>query len=110
MTTVAIADEPLENPHRFTSDAHHRLYLGRDGKPTPICVQDFDYRDYDDERFLTTDAYDTELNANIALNRLLVERMRAEDFAPEEASRLAAAGMPLTRQQALDAVLSAGRP
>ena len=50
---------------------------------------------------------DSENDAEQALNALLVERMRAGDFAPDEARRLANAGMPLTRLQALDAVLGA---
>lgn len=38
-------------------DVHYRHYLGRNGKPVVICVQWFDYPDYDPARFLSGVAF-----------------------------------------------------
>lgn len=56
--------------HRFNPDVHYRLYDGRSG-PTVICVQDFDYLDYDGTKFLSSQAWDNELEAEWALIRLV---------------------------------------
>lgn len=44
-------------------DVHFRHYLGPDGQPTVICVQDFDYHDYIADRFLSTVIFNTENEA-----------------------------------------------
>lgn len=54
------------DPHRDRGDVHYRLYRGRDGRPTTICVQWFDYFDYRDERFLSYEAFDREADAERA--------------------------------------------
>lgn len=59
------------DPHRFNPDPHYRLYLGRNGRPVVICVQDFDYYDYDASRFLSPDAWDNQADADAALAALL---------------------------------------
>lgn len=106
MSTLAVADVALPNPHAHRDDVHHRLYLAPSGEPTVICVQWFDYFDYAPERFLTVEAYEQETDAAIALNELLTERTRAVDFAPVTATRLIRAGVPVSRLQALDAALA----
>ena len=59
------------DPHRHTRTAHYRLYLSpRTNRPTVICVQDFDYDDYNADRFLSPEAWDTEEAAERALSRL----------------------------------------
>jgi hypothetical protein len=62
--------------HRFNPDVHYRIYLGRDGKATVICVQDFDYPDYDEARFLSPDAWDDEADADVALGHLIAYAAR----------------------------------
>lgn len=52
---------------------HYRLYLGHDGQPTAICVQDFDYPGYEQNRLLSNKAFDTEDEANDALRLLLAD-------------------------------------
>lgn len=59
--------------HMSNPDVHHRLYLGRDGKPTIICVQDFDYPDYDQGRLLSNKAWTDEADANEAMRTLLAD-------------------------------------
>lgn len=59
------------DPHRYNSDVHYRLYLDHKGKPAVICVQDFDYPDYDPARFLSPDAWNNEADAELALSALL---------------------------------------
>jgi len=54
--------------HHFNPDVHYRLYVGhRDNTPTVICVQDFDYFDYDARRILSSQAWQTEAEAEAAL-------------------------------------------
>lgn len=60
----------MTDPHRMNPDPHYRLYLGRDGHPVVICVQDFDYPDYDDSRFLSPDAWASKAEAESALREL----------------------------------------
>lgn len=58
--------------HRFDPTVHYRLYLSpNDDKPTVICVQDFDYLDYDARRILSSDAWRTDYDAEEALINLL---------------------------------------
>lgn len=49
-------------------EVHYRTYLSkRAGEPTTVCVQSFDYTDYDGSRFLDAQAYATEEEAEAAL-------------------------------------------
>lgn len=55
----------------FPDDVHYRLYRSaRDEQPTVICVQWFDYGDYDEDRFLSEEAFTYEDDALIALETL----------------------------------------
>ena len=103
-TRVTIAEAALENPHAGNDAVHYRHYLGRFG-PKVICVQSFDYFDYEAERFLSTDAWDTELEAETALSKFLTQTMPAADADARTSSRLKAAGVGLTRLQAVYAFL-----
>lgn len=57
----------MTGPARHDRDVHYRRYLGNDGKPTVICVQDFDYHDYDRSRFLDLRAFSSKVEAQWAL-------------------------------------------
>lgn len=59
------------DPHRWDSQVHYRLYVGRDGQPAVICAQDFDYFDYDARRMLSPEAWPLEAQAEQALVELL---------------------------------------
>ncbi|ATY17117.1 hypothetical protein CU254_41815 (plasmid) [Amycolatopsis sp. AA4] len=63
--------DPDSERHRYRDDVHYRLYRGPDGRPTTICVQDFDYLDYDLTQLLSNKAFDTEDEAKDALLLLL---------------------------------------
>lgn len=104
-TRVTIAEAALDNPHAGDDAVHYRHYLRHDGSPTVVCVQSFDYFDYDAERFLSTDAWDTELDAESALSRFLTQVMPAADADAPTSSRLKATGRGLTRLQAVYAFL-----
>jgi hypothetical protein len=65
--------DPESESHMTNPDVHYRLYLGRDGRPTVICVQDFDYPDYDQSRLLSNRAWIDEHEANDALRLLLAD-------------------------------------
>jgi hypothetical protein len=56
------------------SDVHYRLYRSHDtNEPVVICVQWFDYPDYDKARFLTEDRYSTESEAETARSDYVAE-------------------------------------
>lgn len=59
------------DPHRDNPNVHFRLYSDRNGRPTVICVQDFDYPDYNPQRILSSQAWDTQDDAEAALAELL---------------------------------------
>jgi hypothetical protein len=59
------------DPHTGDRRVHYRLYMTPDGKPTLICVQDFDYFDYDARLILSPEAWDREADAEDALVDLL---------------------------------------
>lgn len=59
--------------HRHNPAVHYRLYLGRNGRPCVICVQDVDYPDYDQHRLLSNKAGSTEYEADDALRLLLAD-------------------------------------
>lgn len=65
--------DPDNDPHRFNPEVHYRLYLGRDDKPTVICVQDFDYHHYDPDRFIGNAAFGDEKDAETGLRQVLIE-------------------------------------
>lgn len=68
MTTINYGICPDADPHRSNPEPHWRLYdAPRDIGPTVIEVQNFDYRDYEDSRFMTSQAYDSEADALLAL-------------------------------------------
>ncbi len=64
-------DDWTGDTHSGNDEVHYRLYVGRDGKPTTICVQWFDYFDYDARLILSPDAWPTEAEAEQALVRIL---------------------------------------
>lgn len=52
--------------HRYNQEVHYRRYLSpRSHQVTVICVQDFDYRDYEPSRFVDLAAFDTEEEAEL---------------------------------------------
>jgi hypothetical protein len=63
-----------DDPHRHRQDVHYRLYDTVHNGPAVICVQDFDYFDYDGARFLSSEAWDREADAEAALTRMLAIR------------------------------------
>lgn len=64
--------DPAQDPARHNSDAHYRLYLSpQQGEgAVVICVQDFDYRDYEDDRFIGYQSFATEAEAQAALAKV----------------------------------------
>jgi hypothetical protein len=63
--------DPALDPARHNPGVHYRLYLSPHGEgAVVICVQDFDYRDYEDARFLSYESFTTEAEAQDALARL----------------------------------------
>ncbi|MFI1161336.1 hypothetical protein [Streptomyces sioyaensis] len=59
------APMPLDmtGEHSYNGAVHYRRYLNRDDRIIVICVQDFDYPDYDASRFVDLTAFDSELGA-----------------------------------------------
>lgn len=53
----------MTGPARWKREVHYRRYLGNDGSITVICVQDFDYPDYDPSRFVDLADFPTEPEA-----------------------------------------------
>lgn len=74
--------DPESESHRFQSDVHYRLYQGREG-PTVICVQDFDYVDYDTEKFLSNRSFTTDEDARAALRLLLLDAATVLGIIPD---------------------------
>lgn len=68
--------DPMDDPHRHNPDAHYRLYLGSGDHLMVICVQNFDYSDYDQNRFVTYQAWETEEDALAALTTLVDQAHR----------------------------------
>jgi hypothetical protein len=52
---------------RFNPDAHFRRYLNNSGRIIVVYVQDFDYRDYDESRFVDHLSFGTEVEAESAV-------------------------------------------
>lgn len=55
---------------RYNPDVHYRLYLSHDEGAVVICVQDFDYHNYDDNRFIGYESFETEEAAEVALAKV----------------------------------------
>lgn len=55
-------DSSRQNPK-----VHYRHYLDSHNNPVVICVQDFDYVDYEADRFLSESVWDDEVDAKYAL-------------------------------------------
>jgi len=53
----------MTGPARWKREVHYRRYLSNDGRVITICVQDFDYRDYDPSRFVDLADFPTEQEA-----------------------------------------------
>lgn len=69
---------------RFNPDVHYRFYLSRrDNRPTVITVQDFDYPDYDDDRFIGPWSFDDEDTARKALQTLLIDAAKLVGVMPD---------------------------
>lgn len=60
-------DDWTGDEHQYNPAVHYRLYLSPRGAPTVICVQDFDYYDYDARRIISTEAWTSEGDAEEAL-------------------------------------------
>ncbi len=76
-------DDWDHDPHRHNGDVHYRLYMSHRGnQPVVICVQDFDYLDYDARRIMSTDAWATETEAERAYAALLPKIAKAEAALP----------------------------
>lgn len=60
--------DAAQDLNRNNPDVHYRLYWSkRKNALVVICVQDFDYFDYDDSCFIDYTAYDTQDDADRAL-------------------------------------------
>lgn len=68
---VTYGIDPETDPNRGNPEPHWRLYHSKTGGPTVIEVQDFDYPGYDDNRFMSAQAYSSEEDANLALGTYL---------------------------------------
>lgn len=71
------------DPHRHNREVHYRLYVTKfHNQPSVICAQDFDYADYDARRILSSDAWDTETEAERVLMALLPAIAEADRALP----------------------------
>jgi len=71
--------DPDLDPNRGNPDAHWRLYLHPVLGLKTICVQDFDYSDYDASRLVTYQAWDSEQAASDAIVELWDEMTLVKD-------------------------------
>ncbi|MFI2790851.1 hypothetical protein [Kitasatospora sp. NPDC018614] len=53
----------MTGPARWNREVHYRRYLSNSGSVVAICVQDFDYPDYDPSRFVDLADFPTEQEA-----------------------------------------------
>lgn len=77
MAYVNYGIDPENDRHRHRDEVHYRLYDHATMGPITICVQWFDYNDYDAMRIMTSEAYDSEEQAELALELLKVRRALA---------------------------------
>lgn len=63
--------DPANDANRLNPEVHYRLYLASGDHLMVVCVQDFDYPDYDRNRFVTYQAWTTENEALDALDTLV---------------------------------------
>jgi hypothetical protein len=50
----------MQGDGRFQRDVHYRRYLHDDGRIRVVCVQDFDYGDFDPSRFVDLQLFGSE--------------------------------------------------
>lgn len=81
---VTYGVDPETDRNRTNPEPHWRLYDSKLGGPTVIEVQDFDYRDYEDERFMTAQAYSSEEDANLALGTYLFRARALHDRSSDD--------------------------
>jgi hypothetical protein len=77
MAYVNYGIDPEADRHRHRDEPHYRLYDHATMGPITICVQWFDYYGYDAMRIMTPEAYDTEEQAELALDILRTRRTLA---------------------------------
>lgn len=54
----------MRGPAQYERDVHYRRYLSeREDRVVVICVQDFDYHDYDEARFVDLASFPDEASA-----------------------------------------------
>ena len=56
----------MTGPALYDREPHFRHYLDKHDRPIVVCVQDFDYRDYDASRFLDLASFESEEEAREA--------------------------------------------
>lgn len=86
----------MTGPSRFDREVHWRRYLDRKDQISVICVQDFDYVDYDPSRFVDLRAFPTEEAAKSTPLRVsdvieVAAGSPQDAVAAEQAARLIAA-------------------
>jgi hypothetical protein len=65
---IMLGYDATQDSNRYNPDVHYRLYWSKRSRSlVVICVQDFDYFDYDDSCFIDYAAYDTQADADAAL-------------------------------------------
>lgn len=68
---------PMLDLARSNPDPHYRLYLSPNGDGVvAICVQDFDYRDYEDARFIGYEVFWSEAEAQEAVELAKVNALK----------------------------------
>jgi hypothetical protein len=81
---VTYGVDPETDHHRTSPEPHWRLYHSKNGGPVAIQVQNFDYPDYEAERFMTGQAYSTEEDANLALGTYLFRARALHDRSSDD--------------------------
>lgn len=79
--TYQAEDDWIGDPHSGNQAVHYRLYAAPNGVAV-ICVQNFDYFDYDARLILSPHAWDSEDDAERALMELLPAVKAADDLLP----------------------------
>lgn len=76
---VTYGVDPETDRNRTNPEPHWRLYHSPQSGPVAIEVQNFDYPDYDANRFMTAQAYASEEDANLALGTYLFRARMLHD-------------------------------